>query len=155
MRMACYRKGQIVYVSIDRADFGQLREFRWHIDSKGYAVRNVRVDGRQVKLGMHRQIMGLAYGDPQEVDHKNRNPLDNRRSNLFFSTRRQNANNTRSHGKSRFRGVASNHGKWRAYAYDNGKQINLGNFDTEDEAGAVADEYRKRNYDYSFSSQEG
>lgn len=151
MKIACMHKGMIVYVLVDRGDYGKLQRFRWHIDSKGYAVRNIRVDGRQVKLGMHRQIIGLSYGDPQEVDHKNRNPLDNRRSNLFLSTRRQNANNTRSHGRSRFKGVALNHGKWRAYAYDNGKQINLGNFDTEEEAGEAATEYRNKHYDYSFN----
>jgi len=32
---------------------------------------------------MHRDIMGLEYGDPHQVDHKKRmNTLDNRRSNL-------------------------------------------------------------------------
>ncbi len=48
---------------------------------------------------MHREIMGLVFGDKRFVDHINRNPLDNRRSNLLITTNRGNQENRRDQSK--------------------------------------------------------
>ncbi len=84
---------------VDDADFDLVAGTRWY-GAPGantfYAVnRNVREHGKQTTLYMHRLILGLGrfvMGGP-EVDHLNRNGLDNRRSNLRVVTHRENAQN--------------------------------------------------------------
>lgn len=74
------------YAIVDDVDFHYLKQFSWYLSSD-YATRKVM--GKALK--MHREIM-QAKPD-QLVDHVNRNRLDNRRSNLRFCTRSQNAMN--------------------------------------------------------------
>jgi hypothetical protein len=92
--------------------------------------------------------MGLAPGDPREVDHRDHVPLNNRRSNLRIVTHAGNCQNTSSQrGKtSLHRGVywAKSAGKWRATVKVGGTMHRLGLFDDETEAAAVAREGRKR-----------
>ncbi len=74
-------KGHAMIDSIDVA----LSRWRWCL-SRGYAVRGVRARGGHRLISLHRQILGLTFGDGVEVDHINRNKLDNRRSNLRIVT---------------------------------------------------------------------
>src|SRR5689334_5890311 len=55
-----------------------------------YAVRSTDQDGRKVQITMHRQVFGIP-----NPDHRNRNGLDNRRSNLRACTHETNAQNRR------------------------------------------------------------
>lgn len=52
-----------------------------------YAVRNAVCNGRHVLIRMHRVVLGLTNADPMDVEHLNRNALDNRRGNLNRTTR--------------------------------------------------------------------
>lgn len=81
--------------------------------------------------------MGLKYGDGLEVDHKNRDKLDNRRSNLRIADRfMQNQNRSK-------RGYYFDKwsGKWRAEITVNGIKYRLGRFVTESEAIAAVKEF--------------
>ncbi|NRF91510.1 Fis family transcriptional regulator [Paenibacillus frigoriresistens] len=75
-----------------------------------------------------------------EIDHKNHDTLDNRRSvNLRFSDRSENMQNRKgapSHSKSGIRGVcfANDRRKWRAQLQVKGRKIHLGSFDDVNEA---------------------
>lgn len=72
---------------VDPADFPLVARHSWHY-KEGYAV--AKVNGKEVR--MHRFIMNET--DPDIViDHKNRNRLDNRRSNLRRFNLLENANN--------------------------------------------------------------
>jgi hypothetical protein len=76
-----------------------------------------------------------------EIDHINRNPYDNRFSNLRPCNRSQNeANSYRRENKSGFRGVTFLRGKWQAIIRKNGYANYLGRFDTPEEA---SDAYQK------------
>jgi hypothetical protein len=78
---------------------------------------------------MHRVIM--AATPDQEIDHVNRNGLDNRRgANLRISTRSQNTANGRIRRPGQYRGVYRAGRKWRAAisGYP-GKLEYLGSFD--------------------------
>jgi len=76
----------------------------------------------------------LAHGfDPgeMEIDHINRNRLDNRISNLRIATRTQNRQNNR------YAGVFLNKKYFRARIAVDGVEIHLGCFRTFDEARAA------------------
>ena len=59
---------------------------------------------------MHRQILGCQAD--QQIDHRNHNTLDNRRSNLRLATPSQNAINRRK--AKGYKGVSRVRDKWRA-----------------------------------------
>ena len=108
---------------VDAGDLETVSKYRWYLKD-GYAVTSMA--GKRVK--MHHLILGKPPKG-QEVDHENKDRLDNRRSNLRFLTRQQNAKN-RSVGK----GYRQKGKRWEAYIQSNGKQIYLGMFDTEAQA---------------------
>jgi hypothetical protein len=94
------------------------------------------------KIGVHRLAIALESGQwPEEVDHKNGDRADNKRSNLRVATRRQNeANKPRPrHNTSGFKGVSyvKSRGRWRAYISRNNRQLSLGYHDTPEEASAA------------------
>jgi hypothetical protein len=91
---------------------------------------------------MHRQIMGLEYGDPRQVDHVDPNKtLDNTDDNLRLATIADQRHNQRKRktNTSGFKGVSPDKypGKWRAAITINGKDKNLGTFATKELAYAA------------------
>lgn len=141
------RDGSVrAYAIVDAADADWVNQSRWNLVTKGYAQRAVRVGDRQRFRTMHRELMGLVPGDGLEVDHINRNKLDNRRSNLRVVTRAENAQNMPKYrgSSSRFRGVYLDRStrKWRANIRIAGRVRSLGCFDDEMEAARVAREAR-------------
>lgn len=142
------RYGKVrAHATVDLADFKRITQHRWHLGSGGYAVRCIRpIDGPQRKLSMHREVMGLGYGDPGEVDHvAPARKLDNRRSNIRLATRDENAQNLPSYaGKtSRHRGVSydSRNRRWLAQAFCGEKKLRTA-FRTEEEAHAAVVAWR-------------
>jgi len=114
---------------VDDEDYEFLSGFRWHYKN-GYAARN---NGR-VRVWMHREVMRAEQG--QEVDHINRDPLDNQKSNLRFATRKQNADNRGMfrNNTSGYTGVSFHHGKWQASYRHNGLLVYLGRYETAEDA---------------------
>lgn len=131
------------FALVDREDYESLNQHRWTKHKKGYAVRMAPSETRrQVGLKMHRVILCAKAG--QLTDHRNRNKLDNRRSNLRFGTVGQNNMNKGKRNQkraptSRFKGVSFDrrHGKWFAQLRRDGEDILKQRFDTE-EAAAIA-----------------
>jgi uncharacterized protein with PIN domain len=81
----CKRKGETVYVLIDKEDISKVKYYKWHIDGGNYASSSII--GR-----MSRFLMNLN-DRTKEVDHINRNRLDNRKINLRIVTRLGNMQN--------------------------------------------------------------
>lgn len=133
------------HAMIDVAD-AHLAEFNWGLCGRGYPKRHEKVDGVQLAIYLHREVLGLTRGDGLEGDHIDGNPLNARRSNLRVSTHAQNRQNTTGHpnATSRYRGVCLDrrNGRWRAEVMIKGKRAPLGSFNTEEEAAAVARAYR-------------
>jgi hypothetical protein len=71
-----------------------------------------------------------------ETDHKNGNGLDNQKSNLRIVTHRQNCQNQHINKTSKYVGLYwdKKANKWTSRIVINGKQKNLGSFDSEEEA---------------------
>jgi hypothetical protein len=137
------------YSLIDRADAPIAEAYRWWLGGDDYAIS--LISGETIYL--HREIMGLTYGDPLVVDHKNRQRLDNRRSNLRVVTKAVNAKNrSKRVGSSLHKGVHwkkpnplhRTRGCWTARIIIDRKMIYLGNFDTEDEAAAAVEAGRRQ-----------
>jgi hypothetical protein len=117
---------------VDDEDFEYLSQWKWYLDSYGYAVRLV---GRR-PMGMHRQLMGCPVG--LEVDHINRDRLDNRKVNLRAVTRAVNARNNwgqiRPNNTSGFPGVIKRYRRWAAQAKFDNRNVYLGSFASKEEA---------------------
>ena len=119
-------------VLIDFVDLHLLNEGYWGVNSQGYI--HSRINGELVRI--HRRIM--KPGKNEEIDHINRNPLDNRRDNLRVCTSKENGRNLsiKINNQSGVPGVSKDNksGKWRSRLMLEGKEINLGYYDDFNEA---------------------
>jgi len=95
---------------------------------------------------MHRVIMKAARGS--QIDHKNGNGLDNRRSNLRFANVQQNRMNSKKQNRfsSRYKGVHyyKHARQWKAQIRYNGIQLYLGYYRVETDAAKVYDQKAKK-----------
>lgn len=146
-RIPLYRRGGAVvaYTLVDASDAALVNQHRWFVlKSKTlvYAGRWVRAGQTFTVRMLHRFILGLPSGRDLEVDHINRDGLDNRRANLRAITHAGNMQNRPSHkgSRSRYRGVSwdSARKRWRAKVRISGRTVHLGRFLSEEEAGETA-----------------
>lgn len=121
---------------LNESDLPKVSPYRWcaHYErGRWYAITTITIGPYETKgLRMHRLIMDAPDG--MDVDHINRNGLDNRRENMRLATRSQNlANCRRRKSKRQYKGVYSpkHTRKWRARIRVQGRTIHLGYFDTE------------------------
>ena len=119
-------KGMVTIV--DSSDYEELSKNKWYYSTKGYAVRDEFINGKKVKIWMHRRVSNPPLN--KQVDHINHDKLDNRRDNLRHCTNQENhankpLNKTNSSG---YKGVSFHKetGKWRAAIEIKGKKISLG-----------------------------
>ncbi|MDX9780452.1 MAG: HNH endonuclease [bacterium] len=126
-------KGQVATISDCDAYLTQYKWRAWW--NKGtksyYAIRNEHINGKQFTVYMHRQVLGLKYGDKQEVDHINHDTLNNQQSNVRIVTHSQNMWN-----QENVKGYYWNEKeqKYAASIAINGKRKSLGYFHSKKEA---------------------
>ncbi len=141
--------GVIAHALVDEDDYERIASQHWGLDTKGYPLATRGVP----RLSMHRAVLGLTPGDGLEVDHINRNPLDNRRANLRLATDAENKQNypSRRGSASQYRGVTWSKAaqKWQASGKLNGKQTYLGQFEDEREAARAAAAWRAEHMPYA------
>jgi hypothetical protein len=129
---------------VDDEYYGPLLEMgTWYCSAHGYAVCDIRREGKRVCLLMHREVLQLA-GVPlgNHVDHCSGMRLDNRRENLRSATASQNLANQRRRADNTtgFKGVSKTRsGRYRAYIATDGRQRYLGTFDNPVEAARAYD----------------
>lgn len=126
---------------IDQDDLERVSRYRWHISRRRgdiiYAAGRVKGDASGGSIYMHRLIMNAPSS--VEVDHRNRNRLDNRRGNLRLcdgSVNRMNSGKPRyKNTTSRYRGVSyqQHRGTWQGSIKFRG-QVFRKTFKTEVEA---------------------
>ena len=151
LRLPLRNRGELrAHALIDAEDSG-LTTFTWRLRDDGYVCRTDRSSGKARCVYLHRQIVGLEYGDRRQADHINRDRLDNRRSNLRIVTGAQNSQNLSSTGKSRFRGVywCRTHRLWVANSTIEGTQRTLGYSHNEIEAARLAERARQEHMPFA------
>lgn len=135
------KNGKGKYVIVDDIDYEWLNNYKWHYCRDGYAYLSLY--DKRTKLSKHVSLHRFILNAPKEkeVDHINRNKLDNRRLNLRIVTSQQNNWNLNlpKHNTSGYMGVSIFVGnkinkKWRARIKKNGKEISLGYFYTKEDA---------------------
>ena len=137
-------KGQLGLVAmVGDDDFDLVNQYNWFTyksTNTYYAITNIYIDGIRKKIKMHRFIMNPEPG--KLVDHKDRNGLNNQRSNLRLATNNQNAFNRDVHKDSsnEYKGVHLERKKFRARIKHKGKYLHLGNFNTAIEAAQAYNE---------------
>lgn len=117
-----------VFAIVSEEDYGRLSQVTWHMS------------GKYVKSKtdwMHYYVMERRLG--LEIDHINRNPLDNRRSNLRYATRAQNCANRLRVDRGIYKGITYHKptGSWVATVHINKRRKSLGYYPTP-EAAALA-----------------
>lgn len=151
-------------VLIDTDDLERLIKYKWFIHCEQKETENRKecltvtinigfVDSKLKHLKMHRIIMNLDNPKIQ-VDHINRNRLDNRKLNLRLTDAEGNSKNKgmRKDNKTGYIGVScyKKSKKWKATIVSRKKQYHLGFYDNiEDAANAYRNANLKLNGEFS------
>lgn len=110
-------------VIIDDTEFAKINDYHWYKSAFGYAVAFVN----NKTVYMHRLI--LNYYGSKDIDHINRNKLDNRKENLRIVSRSCNMFNAKSQSnrKSKYKGVSytKRDNSWVTYIQVNNVKIRL------------------------------
>jgi hypothetical protein len=130
---------------VDNQDYEWLTKWKWSYFKCGtmaYAARHTPRPNRKTIL-MHREIMNAPNN--VLIDHADRNGLNNQRYNLRNSNKSQNSANSKKYANcaSEYKGVSPSgniyKNLWRAEICVNRKGINLGYYQTQEEAARAYD----------------
>lgn len=139
------KRGEWFTVKVDADDHAWLSRFSWHIvKSKKtfYAYTTFHFLGKKRSVSMHRLITGMAAS---QIDHKNCDGLDNRKSNLRYCEPWQNGVNHVRKNKLGYRGVFKPKGG-PTYAFQilkQGKRHTQYGFKTAEDAARAYDKMSK------------
>jgi hypothetical protein len=127
---------------VDDDDFDNLNKYNWQYNNCG-ASRYFVKEKLRSKIYMHRQILNAPCNF--EVDHIDRNRLNNQKNNLRLCARRENCYNRKRYNPLGVSGVNFDK-KWNQYLARirvNGKKIYLGHFNTLLDAALAYDDAAK------------
>lgn len=127
-------------IQVDDEDHEWLEMIPWHIN--GYAKTHFGTGRTSIKIHLHKLVLGLHYHRSVMVDHIDRNPLNNQKSNLRIANRHQNGYNRKSakNSSSKYLGVMKRYnGVWQAVITTNGVSKSIGTFPSEIDAAVSYD----------------
>ena len=141
--------GSNVKFAIDLEDLDKIKQYKWHINQEGY-IQAHDFDECRTIIRLNRLIMNVCGKDwiNTQVDHINHDINDNRKCNLRVATASENGRNKDSNGFN-FHKLT---GKWSARITIDGERINIGLYDTKEEASKAVQEIRQE-LDDDFSYQ--
>ena len=127
---------------IDEEDFDKIKNYNWYsVEDCGnfYAYANTVSLNRKSTIKIHRLLTDAPAH--LQVDHLNRNGLDNRKCNLRLVTNTQNQWNKKNNNRELPKGVSltsnNNSNKFKVRIKYYNKEISLGTYDNLVEAAAV------------------
>lgn len=144
MKMIPLTQGKAALVS-DK-DYAYLRQWKWCLLQGCYAVRGDK------SVRMHVVIARRMGLNPNEVDHRDRNSLNNQRRNLRPATKTTNGRNRgpNKNNSSGFKGIHRDGARWRAQIRVGQQRIHLGRYATPEQAAAAYNKAAKK-YFKSFA----
>ena len=118
-----------------------LGSYTWRVSGR-YVVTTLPVNLRPPEIArLHHCIVGQPITGGIEVDHRNGNELDNRRSNLRYLTQSRNATNTERSDNAYYIYPLSNADGYFVQIRRDKKYNYLGTFDTIEAAEAARDKW--------------
>lgn len=139
-------------VLVDESDYDRVSKKSWRVyKTNGGRYKNIQHRDNNVTIYLHRFV--LEASPNQFIDHKNRDTLDNRRSNLRFCSPFQNQGNRARNfnNSSQFKGVSIyRDGRWRARINKGYKGLHIGYYKSEKDA-ALAYDRKARKYFGEFA----
>lgn len=139
-----FKSGEYFICDLDM--FPEISKHSWYKSKNGYAVTTINYK----KVYAHVLVFGAKSG--YEIDHTNRNKLDDRYCNLRYVTHHGNAINqdfTVFQKNNPATGIEFRKDKYNAYIHYKGKKKHLGSFKTL----AEAQESRKQAEDFYWGKQ--
>lgn len=129
---------------VDNEDFERLSRHKWTAMNDHGIWRAYR-KSKQISIYMHREVLHLTRRDKVQVDHVDRDGLNNQKHNLRKCTQSQNNSNTglAKHNKSGYKGVRWNDGKYEANISSNNKTMWIGSYETAKQAAFAYDKEAK------------
>lgn len=119
-------------IFIDSKDYKRIKKYNWYVRKSGYIQGCINAKN----VYLHRFIMNPLQNF--NIDHINRNKLDNRKKNLRICTQSQNRYNSvkKVNSFSGYKGVTWHKAskKWRACIGYNKKHLHLGLFNNKKDA---------------------
>lgn len=144
----------ITKVKVDEEDLARLNAHNWRI-TRGTTGRRRVVTSMRTEKGSRNVTLGKFLMNPptgkQVYPRRFQDELDYRKENLIVCTlkeRQQLLPKKRVATTSHYRGVSyvKSNGKWRAGIEVDGRSINLGSFDSEDEAALAYNQASKKHF---------
>lgn len=135
-------RGEGRFAIVDDAHAATVSRFKWSINERGYVVG-------ACNQRLHRFVWQLHSGSKpsSQIDHRNRDPLDNRTENLREATHGQNQSNRAMVPKSTgFKGVYPCGQRFTVIVNVNGKSKRIGTFEDVRDAARCFDEYAAEKY---------
>lgn len=146
MKTIVLSRGQVTFV--DDEDFEYLTQWRWYMNTYGYATRCYMTEGKIKRLYLHRVVTEAPKGI--FTDHIDGDRLNNQKGNLRLVNQKENSQNRKKgiNNRSGYIGVSwDNYNKrWKAQGMFEGKQKFLGNFKDPVSAAKCRDEFVKTVY---------
>lgn len=143
---------EVARAIIDIEDVEKVKKYKWY-RSKGYARGRTERGLRY----MHHVVLNREPSRVFDIDHKDRNKLNNCKSNLRVCKHEVNCWNTikPKNNTSGYIGVSQHGRKWLATIGIKSKQVHLGLFKTKEKAAKAYNEAVVKNRDEFASLNEG
>ena len=149
---------------IDKEDFNLVKDYKWYYAKNGYASAKLyfgRKNGKNIQKGIYMHRIIMKPKDGVDIDHVNKNKLDNRRTNLRICNRSQNLANKFDLDKntSGYKGVfffrwGHRIKRWKAAIQTNNKQKHLGYFLTKEQAALAYNQAAKKYFrEFAYLNQ--
>tara|TARA_R110000822_G_C14890809_1_gene447708 strand:+ start:28 stop:495 length:468 start_codon:yes stop_codon:yes gene_type:complete len=131
-KLKVFECGKVLVIKQRNPNKGEYYEKKYSMRN-GYKLLQLSLEAKRKDYTIHRIIgfayLGLDIGNSKiQIDHINRDKLDNKVSNLRIVSHQQNQFNRNA------KGYYKEGNKYRVKLMLNNKQIYLGRFDTEEEA---------------------
>jgi len=131
------KQREVARAIIDIKDVEKIRCYKWHALKRKHGICMATTINGNPEC-MPNIIMGFKSNNKHQIDHKDRNPLNNRKINLRICTHSQNQMN-KNKGKnntSGYKGVYwhKRNKKWAAHIRFNNKKYHIGYFNKKTEA---------------------